>query len=467
MKQAAIRAIDPKTDKWVIESFSSLGDRISFDFTFLPNQWFKKTLKEITIECMTIKKPSLETLYRYNSGLRRFFEFLTEYGIQLKTFAGLTHQYAQMFLFYLQQQHLANSTKNVAMCSLKWMVNHGRSFDYEGFPEQEIFDGEEYQALKTEDALKTRYIPDDVMQQIEAALHVEKNLLLKSLIEIGIDTGIRLSEALELSEGCLTEDFTGKPVLYVYSSKSKTERFIPVSNRVKRAVEKLKELSEEGRKAIGSKNLTVYWLKGARPPRYDRVIQSVFRPLLYSFVKRHDIRDSEGNLYPLTYHAFRHTLGTEMLNKGMSIFEIQDYLGHESLHSTAGYVKIKNPKVQKEYKRLGFIGMIVDELSEKALGKGSKLDSKTLKAAALPDGMCKKPINNEGKLCAKFNMCIICPKFVTTPTHLPVHKNHLERLKADKEAYMATEYIGNQEHLETIEYALETIIARLEALQHG
>ncbi len=37
------------------------------------------------------------------------------------------------------------------------------------------------------------------MHQIEKALKQEDNILLKSLIEIGIDTGIRIGEVLELS----------------------------------------------------------------------------------------------------------------------------------------------------------------------------------------------------------------------------------------------------------------------------
>lgn len=92
MKLSIIRALDIKADKWVIDYPTSLGNTISFDFTYLPNDWFKKIQKQITIESMTIKKPSIVTLNRYNYSLRRFFEFLKQYGIELRTFADLTHQ---------------------------------------------------------------------------------------------------------------------------------------------------------------------------------------------------------------------------------------------------------------------------------------------------------------------------------------------------------------------------------------
>lgn len=207
------------------------------------------------------------------------------------------------------------------------------------------------------------------MNQIEIALKKEEDLMLKCLVEIGIDTGIRLSEALDLSKGCITEDFTGKTVLHVITKKNDTERFIPVSSRVKQAVRTLEELSKEGREEIGSDNLTVYWLSKGKPKRYDRLIQSIFRPQLKRFVKRHNIVNEDGSLFALSYHALCHTLGREMLNKGMTPTEIADYLGHESLHSTAGYAKFKNSTVQKEYKKLGFIGTLVEDISEEGLNK--------------------------------------------------------------------------------------------------
>lgn len=466
MSVTDIKSLNMKKDKWRIENKTSVGNFVTFDFTYLPNKWFKKIQKEITLECIKIQKPSLATLNRYNYNLRRFFEFTSQYGIKLNTFEDLTHQYTQMYLYHLKQQDISNSTMAISLSALKWLISHGQHFEYEGFPMHQVFDGDEYKAVKTEDILKTKYIPDKIMDQIERALKKEENKMLKSLIEIGIDTGIRLSEALDLSKGCLTEDFTGKPVLHVNSEKNYLERFIPVSSRVKRAIQSLEELSKEGRNEIKSDNLTVYWMKYGRPQRYDRLVQSIFRKQLYSFVTRHLILDENGKYYDLNYHSFRHTLGTEMLNKGMTPTEIADYLGHESLHSTAGYAKLKNPTVQKEYKKLGFIGMIVEEISEESLGK-TNLSESILKSAALPDGACTKPMDNKGNICANFNMCIICPKFVTTPKHLPIHKSHLERLRTDREAYMASEYIGTEDHLNTIEGSLTTIIERLEEMASG
>src|SRR5699024_11337802 len=98
-------------------------------------------------------------------------------------------------------------------------ISHRQCSDDYILRKRAMFDGDEYKAVRVEDVLKTKYIPDFVMNQIKNSSKQEDNVLLKNLIEIGIDTGIRIGEVLELKKGCITEDFTGKPVLHVKSNK--------------------------------------------------------------------------------------------------------------------------------------------------------------------------------------------------------------------------------------------------------
>src|SRR5699024_11476383 len=102
---------------------------------------------------------------------------------------------------------------------------------------------------------------------------------------------------------CLTEEFTGKPVLHVYSHKNETERFICVSRRVKRAVKNLDEITEEGREVLETDVLAVYWQKINK--KYAELNQKPFRQKIKGFVKRHNITDEDGGLYNLNFHTFR------------------------------------------------------------------------------------------------------------------------------------------------------------------
>src|SRR5699024_12571407 len=102
-------------------------------------------------------------------------------------------------------------------------------------------------------------------------------------------------------------------------------------------IKSMEKETEKKQKKLDNEIITVNWQK--KNKKYAKLKQKVFRDHINRFVKRHNIISENGNLYNLNYHAFRHSLGTEMLNKGMEIDEIADYLGHESLHSAAGYAK--------------------------------------------------------------------------------------------------------------------------------
>src|SRR5699024_2086734 len=267
--------------------------------------------------------------------------------------------------FYLQQQKIGKSTMSLTLSALKWIIRHGQMFEYEGFPKNQLFDGGENKSIRQEDTLKTKYITDYVMNQIIRGLRNEDDLLFRSLMEIGIDTGVRIGEVLELREGCITEDFTGKPILHIYDRKKKTERYMAVSERVRSAVKTLENITEEGRTALNTSILAVYWQKINK--KYAELKQKAFRDRIKRFIKRHNIRCEKGKLYNLNYHAFRHRAGTDMLNTLSDYSNIAHYLGHKSLHSTSIYAQLQNPTVQREYKKLGFIGTIVEEVDEKEL----------------------------------------------------------------------------------------------------
>lgn len=148
-----------------------------------------------------------------------------------------------------------------------------------------------------------------------------------------MDTGVRLSEALALHENSVVADLVGKPLLEVIGEKNTTDRFITISQSVVQAVERVRQHTQQGRAVLKTSRLFVYYLE--RKQQFACVKQSTARRWLGRFVQRHAIRDSDGTLVDLHYHQFRHTLGTDMLNNGMSPYEVMAYLGHKSLHSTA------------------------------------------------------------------------------------------------------------------------------------
>lgn len=463
----SIKNIIKGNDSWTVILQDEKSERLTFEFGFYPNKWFvdaHKSYLEIEFSLANVK---FETIQRYHYSLKHFYSFLEESNIQLFDFSDLDYNHIRLLLHYLKQGELSNSTQNLVIAALKRLISIGRSFEEPGFPTTEIFDGRESRALRVQEEYTTEYIPDSVMKDIEDALKVEENILLKSLLEIIIDTGLRISEVLNLKTDCITLDFKDKPLLKVYSKKTDSERYIPASNRVKNAVEKATTFFTKARSELKTDYVFVYYSKYKKENIYLNSYNA--RYYLNNFIKRNQFVDENGDEFIFTFHSFRHKLGTDMLNNDMNHKEIMQHLGHTSTRSTEYYAKVQPKKLMKEYEDLGFIGMVTKEVTNKSAEKQNTVKSisdETLTRASLPDGICNKPINNEGNLCAKFNMCILCPKFVTTPGFLPVHKKHLQRLQKDRLTYMSDEFIGTEHHLDSIETSLKTIIKKLEMISN-
>jgi len=460
--------INFENDKWIVPSREDISDYV-FKFDFLPNEWLKQTVKNITFESLTVQNISTGTLHRYNYGLATFFEFLSESSITIDTFAEITPKMVEQYIFHLLFNVNSPSTRTVKVAALKYHIKHGQILEWEGFPSIDVFDGTEYRTLQTEDILKTKVIDDRVLKQIDAALLKMKkemcsmnDVCIWGLITLIRHTGVRIHEALRVQDSSLKKDFTGKQILEVLSEKNLTERYIPVSQEVVEAIKRVSEATELGRNHLGTQRIFITQL--SRNKGLIHLSQYTARDRLASFIKTNQIVDNNGELVKVTYHQFRHTIGTDLLNNGLSMSEVMEYLGHESHHSTRLYAKVQSDRLSKEYRKLGFIGIITDKIDNVTDHQGEKTDEEKRLMAQLPDGVCARPIKEKVINCKKPNACLFCPKFITTPEFLDFHKEHLMRIRADKKRYMEENLIGTDYLLFETEEALEEIVSRLEGI---
>ncbi len=63
-----------------------------------------------------------------------------------------------------------------------------------------------------------------------------------------------------------------------------------------------------------------------------------FRRILQQKLAPHLLH--EGKPYRLTAHQFRHSIATEMIDRGIDIYTVKEFLGHKSLQMTERYVQI-------------------------------------------------------------------------------------------------------------------------------
>lgn len=410
-------------------------------------------------------KLSLGTITRYHQGIRSFFDFIDESQILLEKFADITPEIAEEYLFWLLFNFKAPSTRAAKVASLKHHLRFGVIMGMDGFPDTRVFDGTENRMLQTEDVLKSKVIDDRVMDLINSALGkmASKPMSLDETICWGLislikETGMRIHEALATKTEHISKDLTGKPILEVISKKTKTDRYIPISEEVVNVIHRVDKATIEIQEKLGTNLIFVRKLK--RPSKQnlsgiEKYSQNTARVHLDKFLNRFNIKE-------VTFHQFRHTIGTDLINNGMTLPEVMEYLGHDSAHSTRLYAQIRNDRFNKEYRDLGFIGVIQDDVGNIIDSEDKIISYDQRLMAQLPDGVCARPIKENVIDCKKPNACLFCPKFITTPEFLNFHKDHLSRIRADKERYMQETLIGTDYLLYETEKALEEIISQLE-----
>jgi site-specific recombinase XerD len=430
-----------------------------------PNEWFNYTIKDITLQSIRIGKLSLSTIARYHQGIRAFFDFIEESYIQLGTFKDITSRIAEEYMFWLLFNVKAPSTRAVKVASLKHHLKFGVIMDLDGFPDTRVFDGTENRMLQTEDVLKSKVIDDRVMEQINKALETMSSEPMSldetiswGLISLTKATGMRIHEALANKTEHISKDLTGKPILEVINKKTKTDRYIPISEEVVKVIHRVDKATKPIQEELGTNLIFVRKLKRPskqNPLGIEKYGQNTARLHLEKFLNRFNIKE-------VTFHQFRHTIGTDLINNGMTLPEVMEYLGHDSAHFTRLYAQIRNDRFNKEYRDLGFIGVIQDNVGNIVDSEDKIISYDQRLMAQLPDGVCARPIKENVIDCKKPNACLFCPKFITTPEFLEFHKDHLSRIRADKERYMQETLIGTDYLLYETEKILGEIISQLE-----
>ncbi len=141
------------------------------------------------------------------------------------------------------------------------------------------------------------------------------------------------------------------------------------------------------------------------------------RPLLNKLAARLDVRDSTGTLINFSRtHRFRHTVATNLLNKGVPLHVLQRYLGHltptmsmvyaETLQSTAEAEFLRYRKITADARDM--------DIDPRDLYDMLELDRRTDRI--LPNGWCLLPPR---QVCLKGNACLTCDKFATDASFLP------------------------------------------------
>lgn len=146
----------------------------------------------------------------------------------------------------------------------------------------------------------------------------------KAMLIIFYGCGLRLSEGFNLKISDIQID---RKLVHVKTGKGNKERYVPISEH---NLLDLQEYMNDARK----------WFLGDNDGEKSFFINQYGKPMR-SFIQRlHTLQQETTIDKSFSVHTLRHSIATHLLENGMEIEHIRQFLGHSSLESTQIYTHI-------------------------------------------------------------------------------------------------------------------------------
>lgn len=476
-------------DVWDLRAFipiKTLKDSHKYlNFGYIQSATMKHTVKQYAYYKLGKVKPRTVRAM-VNSWLPSFFEFCASNGIS--SFSELTQeQFLAYNLWLKEEKKVAQRTGYLCAHTVEEIIKIGQIKGWD-VPNTNIFRGitsgqlwEQKRSMRTN---KTKPIPPDIFDKIlYHAVHDEKNVPTKAGIIIQSQTGLRINEVLSIQEGCVKTSSDGYD--YMEVTLSKTEKGEPIVHKVfinelvKDAVRELAEFTAPLRKESGLKDLFLIRNHGIRVITVGQWSQN----RLSHFIERWNIRDKNGELYPLTSHQFRATFVRELVKQKIPIAMIMKQYAHVSIEMTSHYLTLQAEEIKEVYSDMilspesKIAGLRAKEIKGKldSLFHGKTRDeidniiadlTKTMSFNPLPTGVClydfRRGNCTDGDGCFMYN----CPNYITEVQFYPILKKELNLLEAEMTRLKKLGY-ERQWQVEYVKYKyLKPLVEELEVQLH-
>ena len=476
-------------DVWDLRAFipakTTKESQKYLNFSYIQNAAMKHTVKQYAYYKLGKVKPKT-VRNMVNGWLPSFFEFCASNGIS--RFSELTQeQFLSYNLWLKEEKKVAQKTGYLCAHTVEEIFKIGQIKGWD-VPKTNIFRGitsfQLWELKRSMRTYKTKPIPPDIFDKIlYHTVHDEKNVLTKAGIIIQSQTGLRINEVLSIQEGCVKTTSDGYD--YMEVTLSKTEKGEPIvhkvfiSEMVKDAVRELAEFTAPLRKESGLKDLFLIRNRGIRVITVGKWSEN----RLPHFIERWNIRDKNGELYPLTSHQFRATFVRELVKQKVPIAMIMKQYAHVSVEMTSHYLTLQAEEIKEVYSDMilspesKIAGLRAKEIKGKLddLFHGKTRDEiddiisdliKTMSFNPLPTGVClydfRRGNCTDGDGCFMYN----CPNYITEVQFYPILKKELNLLEAEMARLKELGY-ERQWQVEYVKYKyLKPLVEELEVQLH-
>lgn len=371
------------------------------------------------------------TVEKLELAIRRFGDWLGEHHPEIESFADVTRDHCLAWLEHIAKEPTERTGKPLGVVSRIQRIS-GLSQFFRDTAAWQWDDVPGHTLIGAGDAPKSprkvpRFIPDDELDRLMPVISEIACPFQRAALLVARWSGARRDEIRRLPMDCLDcyPDGTGR--LRLPARKTYKERVVPLHDDAVAALQRVIALRKNSRERAFTDDIT------GEPVRYLFMRHGKLLSTYYLFetpiqeackvvgLVRPGGRGGSGR-GTVTAHRFRHTVGTQLAERGAKLHTIMKVLGHSSVSMALVYAQISDREVLRDYKSVltpgaTIAGPAADDLKSGTLPEEAVDWLKTsFFKTELELGHCLR-LPQEGP--CECDLYLTCAKFVTTPAYAP------------------------------------------------
>ncbi len=384
------------------------------------------------------------TVVRPGLALRGFSTWLRTYESSIENFAQVDRDHVLRYLTALAHEPTAMTGRPLSLWSrisrisaLAMFFRQTAAWNFKDVPRRPLLGPSD---MPKRPLRMPRFIPDGELSRLMAAIKKLPCPYQRAALLVARWSGARRDEIRRLAMDCLDTYPDGTPRLRLPAGKTRRERIVPLHDEATAALREIIALRVGQRQRALTDELTgmpTHYLF----MQYGKLMSAshLFTSPLCMACQHAGLVDARGRP-TITAHRFRHTVGTQLAERGAKLHTIMQILGHQSASMALVYAQISDSEVLRDYQAvLGpgatLAGPAAEALRNEALTPSAVDWLKTnFFKTELELGHCLR-LPAEGP--CECDLYLTCAKFVTTPTYAPRLRRRRQielTLAADAEA---------------------------------
>ena len=336
----------------------------SINFLNIDPDWIKQAVKDFI--WLNVSKRSSSTIINYVGKLKVISSFAEKSSIYLQP-NSIDRNFTVDLINYISSSGKSATTIGHYISVWKYFFDFCQETNIIPISNGKLIFEDDYPKRKKS---QVKDIPNSVIKQIQEKISVlAKPIAL--IVEILLETGMRVDEVCGLKLNCLEQDSDGDYWISCYRSKLDKESRLFVSKELAiKIIEQQKFILDnlqidfsslfcttEGRGWFGQYRAKIKDCKRRELSHFipiNKLIQQdIVRGYLHQLAHEHNITNISGEIYPIwRCHQFRHTHLTDLARKGTGIAHIMQRAGHASPQMAMQYIHLTNDDQKKKMKEV-------------------------------------------------------------------------------------------------------------------